>query len=290
MIFISSSCSKKQTIKGSIEEILQHGFSNIELSGGTQYYPDLEEDIQDLQQKLNVNFLLHNYFPPPKKDFILNLASLNDDIFNQTIAHCKRAIDLSIKLGCEKYAVHAGFFVDIKLNEIGKKLSKDKLFDIQQATDRFCNTFLDLVDYTKGKVTLYLENNVISDANYRTFNQVNPFLLTDYQSYIELKELIEFDILLDVGHLKVSCHTLRRSLDEDLGHLINCTDYIHISDNNGSQDENKGLLNGAPLLSSLNKYDLSGKLLTLEIYESFETIRNSYENIQTIIDGKRSNL
>jgi len=228
---------------------------------------------------------LHNYFPPPKEDFILNLASLDNGVFNQSVSLCKKAIDLSIKLGCVKYAVHAGFFIDLKLNEIGRNLSKDKLFDIQAATNRFCNAFSELVDYTEGKVNLYLENNVISDVNYKTFNQLSPFLLTDYQNYLELCELLEFDILLDIAHLKVSCKTKGYSFEEHLNQLINDTDYIHISDNNGLQDENKCIEKDSPLFFSLEKQNLSGKTITLEIYEPFDKIKDSFNNIQTIIDG-----
>jgi len=286
MIYISSSSSKHTNIIGCIEEIYQHGFKNIELSGGTQYYEGIENDLSDIQQRLSINFLLHNYFPPPKKEFILNLASLNDEIFAQSLAHCKRAIDLSIKLGCTKYAVHAGFFIDIQLKEVGKKLTREKLFDIKTATKRFCDAYVELKNYTKGKLTLYLENNVISNENYQTFNQVNPFLLTDFNSFMELRDNLDFDILLDLAHLKVSCNTLDYVFEDHLEKLITTTNYIHISDNDGLSDGNKGIFEDSDLLKAMAKHDLTNKIITLEVYESFENIGNSFKSIQFLIDGK----
>ena len=41
-----------------------------------------------------MNFLIHNYFPPPKKNFILNLGSTNENIRLQSVNLCKGAINL----------------------------------------------------------------------------------------------------------------------------------------------------------------------------------------------------
>ena len=286
MIYISSSSSKKTNIIECIEEIYQHGYTNIELSGGTKYYEGIESDLLDIQQRLSINLLLHNYFPPPKNAFILNLASLNEEIFEQSMTHCKRAIDLSIQLGCTKYAVHAGFFIDIQLQEVGKKLTREKLFDIPTATRKFCNAYNELKTYTKGKLTLYLENNVISNDNYQTFNQVNPFLLTDFNSFMELQDHLDFDILLDLAHLKVSCNTLDYIFGDHLEKLITTTNYIHISDNDGLSDGNKGIVKDSDLLQAIGRHDITDKTITLEIYESFNNIKNSYNSIQFLIDGK----
>ena len=120
MIYVSSSCSKQKKIGAAIRELAEHGFQDIELSGGTDYYEDYEDDIFDLKEKYNLNFLVHNYFPPPKEDFVLNLASLDDAIFERSFAHLCKAIQLSCLLGADKFGFHAGFYTDISVDEIGK--------------------------------------------------------------------------------------------------------------------------------------------------------------------------
>jgi len=84
--------------------------------------------LLELKDRYNLNYRCHNYFPPPKQPFVLNLASLNDETFQMSFDHLKKVIALSNRLGADKFAFHAGFFIDIKLNEIGKKLSRDNLF------------------------------------------------------------------------------------------------------------------------------------------------------------------
>ena len=102
MIYISTSCIKANTIKESIISIAKEGFKNIELSGGTKYYPSYETDLIELKNKFQLNYLIHNYFPPPKKPFVINLASLNDEIYTTSINHCKNAIRLSRRFECQK--------------------------------------------------------------------------------------------------------------------------------------------------------------------------------------------
>ena len=74
MIFVSSSCVEHTKIKDSILELASNGFGNIELSGGTEYYENYIEDLLVLKKTFNLRYLIHNYFPPPKEHFVLNLA------------------------------------------------------------------------------------------------------------------------------------------------------------------------------------------------------------------------
>ena len=81
MIFISTSCIKNNKIRDSVQELAENGFQNIELSGGTKFYENFENDLLELKDRYKLNYRCHNYFPPPKKPFVLNLASLNNETF-----------------------------------------------------------------------------------------------------------------------------------------------------------------------------------------------------------------
>ena len=84
-LFISSSCVNANTIKESVINLAEAGFRKIELSGGTKYYDRIEFDILELKERYDLNLLLHNYFPPPRDPFMLNLASLNNDVYKKSI-------------------------------------------------------------------------------------------------------------------------------------------------------------------------------------------------------------
>ena len=98
MIYVSTSCVKSKKIIDSVLKLAQSGFKNIELSGGTEYYDNFENDLINLKKEFDLNYLIHNYFPPPLEHFVLNLASTDKDIYEKSLSHYKRAIQLAEKL------------------------------------------------------------------------------------------------------------------------------------------------------------------------------------------------
>ena len=46
-------------------------------------------------KQYNFEYLVHNYFPIPKHSFVLNIASLDDEIRKMSINHIKKAINQS---------------------------------------------------------------------------------------------------------------------------------------------------------------------------------------------------
>ena len=276
MIYISTSCVKHNKIKDSVEELAENGFQNIELSGGTEYYENFETDLLELKDKYNLNYRCHNYFPPPKKPFVLNLASLNDETFQMSFDHLKKVVALSSRLGADKFAFHAGFFIDIKLSEIGKKLSRDNLFDEKKSVDRFCGAY-DIVKEQAKNVSLFIENNVFSKTNAETYDGENPFMMTNFNEYKSLKEKIDFNLLLDVAHLKVSAKTLGLNWESEFENMMSVSSYIHVSDNDGFHDLNSQLTKNSSLLSMLKQSDTKNKDFTLEIYDEMNAIKKSYE-------------
>ena len=277
MIYVSTSCVKSNDIKKSINCLINNGFRNIELSGGSQNYNGLEKDLISIKENKKINFVLHNYFPPSDIPFVLNLASLNDKIYEMSLSHYKKALDLSKLLGSKKYGLHAGFLIDPDIKNLGKKISKNKLFNRSECIDRFCDAYKILDKYSPG-IKLYVENNVFSYENKIVFEK-NPFLFTDFETYNELSNKIDFNILLDVAHLKVSSNSLSLSFADQFKKLSAKSDYIHISDNDGLSDSNKSLIKESEMFNILSKINYENKIITLEIYESLSMILKSYDLI-----------
>lgn len=281
MIFVSSACVKHERIRDSVEELASCGFKNIELTGGTAYYEGYEEDLLELRAKYDLGYLVHNYFPPPKNDFILNLASRSTEIYRKSTLHLEAAITLARELGTDKYGFHAGYFFDPDLNQVGRKFDPVSLFHKPEAIELFCKRTVMLKDHAHS-LDLYIENNVLSHSNYEAFDQQIPFLLVDYKTYSELKHQLDFKLLLDVAHLKVSCHTLGHDFETELETMMQESDYIHLSDNDGFSDQNRGFRNDGKLMDSLGQFTYSGKILTLEIYEKMDKIVASYEAAESL--------
>lgn len=283
MIYVSSSCVKHDKIKDSVLELIENGFMNIELSGGTEFYEGLTDDLLELNDKYDVNLQCHNYFPPPKKHFVLNLASLDDEIYNASLSHLSNSIQLAKKLNSKRFSFHAGFFMDISVAEIGKKLSKKTINDEEKAMKRFCSGY-NLLKKEAGELELYIENNVFSYSNFSTYQGLNPFMLVSNEDYLELQNKINFKLLLDTAHLKVSCNTLQLDFENELSKMVNESDYIHLSENDGKHDQNKAVLKDSKIFKALQKNYIKNKDFTLEIYDDLKVIRDSYELLQGIID------
>ena len=276
MIYISTACFKSEKIKDIVEAIVRYGFKNIELSGGTRYYPALEFDLVELQKKYGLNFLIHNYFPPPQKDFVLNLASSNDDIYNRSIQQVQNAMQLAEKLNIEAVGIHAGFLVEPKLNEPGIPFVEQDIVPRIIALNKFADALKVLFKASSNK-KIYIENNVLSFVNHKAYKGTNPFLLTCNSDYCELYSKIKFNLLLDIAHLKVSCHTLNLDFKKELSSLISKTDYLHLSDNDSLTDANEPMEQNSALCELLSKIDLKNKTITLEINQDIDGMVNTYE-------------
>ena len=266
MIFVSSSCVKSNYIKDSVFTLAKAGFKNIELSGGTEYYTDFEIDLLRLRDKYELNYLLHNYFPPPQNHFVINLASLDQEVYECSIEHCKTAIELSKILGGKKYAMHAGFLVDIRKEEIGSKITFTDLNDSKKAIQKMKEAWEILKNTAGDQVELYLENNVYSKTNKKTFLNNNPFLFSNYEGMLTLKNQMEFQPLLDLAHLKVSTNVLGLNFKDQIEQIIPFTDYLHISGNDGFHDQNLGISDEIIMLNMLKKHGIRDRTITLEIY------------------------
>ena len=282
MIYVSSSCSKEKKIGAAIQELAEHGFQNIELSGGTEYYEGYEDDIFDLKEKYSLSFLIHNYFPPPKENFVLNLASLDDAIFERSLEQLHKAVRLTHLLGADKFGFHAGFYVDIDVNEIGKAVSARHLCDTKQAEERFCKGFNLIKDESKG-IDIYIENNVYSKTNFNTYGLPIPCMLTSAAEYKELQQHIDFKLLLDVAHLYVSSRSLGFDFNSNLDQMIIETDYVHLSDNDGCHDQNAAFTPDSKLLNKIKKKHLKDKTITLEIYTGLNSLRKSFDRIAALV-------
>ncbi len=273
MIYVSSSTVKNSTIKASVKQIAEFGFNNIELSGGTDYYSDYLIDLKHLKEEFNLNFLLHNYYPAPKTHFVCNLASLDSKVFNQTVDHYKRALDVSHILDAKKFGLHAGFLINPKLSELGKAITKQDFFQKQAAIDKFCEG-LRIIQEFNPNVEIFVENNVFSERNMKNF-EANPFLFTDFESYKEIHDLLPFNVLLDFAHLQVSCKTLNLSFSEQLDYLFPLAKYIHLSDNDGYSDSNKPISENSIILKELESRGIHSETITLEIYDLLEKVHES---------------
>jgi sugar phosphate isomerase/epimerase len=281
-IYVSSSCVNNSKIADSVVQLADMGFTHIELSGGTNLYDGWLDDLLELKDRYGLSYRCHNYFPPPEKHFVLNLSSANHEERERAVAHAIKAIELSKQLDATEYGIHAGFRFQPDTKLLGKAFNKTSLQPMDEALMVFAQSWNRLESIAKQyAVDLYIENNVLSAANKKTFGKENPFLATDVDSISTLLTLTRAKLLLDVAHLKVSCQSLGLSFQDQLTSLVPLASYLHFSDNNAQADTNHGLKSDSMLYHLLSDVSLQDKTITLEVYDG--SLTDSYRNTMSLL-------
>jgi sugar phosphate isomerase/epimerase len=281
MIYISTAGIKNQAAWKTSTDMLNSGICNIELSGGSFD----EDQLKYLKQLKNqINFQIHNYFPPPKNPFVFNLASLSPDIAQRSLDHVETAMQFSLELNCPRYGFHGGFLFEPEIAELGKVISSRTLYNRHEAKSLFIERVNFLSDRASSLgISLLIENNVLSSRNFNEFN-CNPFLMVDAEECLEIMNQTpsNVNLLVDVAHLKVSSKSLK--FDPELLFKI-CNKWIlayHLSDNDGTQDNNETICEKSwfwPYLKlQLDYYSLEVYSLTYDqLVEQLSLTNNFFE-------------
>lgn len=259
-VFISTGGFKSITAIDAIKNLKKKKIYEIELSGG-KHIPKI--NFKKLKSN-KIELRLHNYFPPPNKSFVINLASKNDSIVRKTMTQLRKSILLSKKLGSKYFGFHAGFRIDPNVNNLGKVLD-GKLSNRENALKIFKKNLLKLNKFAlKNNVILLIENNVVTKKNILKYSS-NPLLLTNPGEILKFFKNLpkSIGLLLDVGHLKVSSKAEGFPLIKALKSLNTITKGYHLSENDFVTDSNNAIKKNSFFLKYLNK-----KLdyYTLEVY------------------------
>lgn len=238
LIYISTGGYVEQAAWRTSEQFYEAGLKCVELSGGIA---DDDQMRRLGKMKQALYFQIHNYFPPPKKPFVFNLASLNKNISTLSYRHVVTAMHWAIELSLTRYSFHAGFLLDPQMNELGQCIQRRELVARNQALAMFVDQVNDLSEYArKLGISLLIENNVLTAKNYREFS-ADPFLMTTAEecAFVMRNTPDNVNLLIDVAHLKVSAHSLGFDPVEFLSFCAPWVHAYHLSDNDGKSDSNK---------------------------------------------------
>lgn len=251
-IFCSTGCFKGNDFFTLSKNFINMGVDAIELSSG-EFVEDVESKCFDL---INTSkLMLHNYFPPPKEPFVLNLASSDEGIAQKTLDFYISGIELSGAINSKYFGIHAGFLSDFEVGEIGKKINYGNSVNRSEGLELLISRVGKLSNVAKRlDVTLLIENNVLSIDNLGEKNQ-HIMLLAEPREVNFFFNSINSNVklLLDVGHLKVSSNTLKFDLLEAFYSLDPWVGGYHLSDNFGLYDDHMIFDDSVWFMSHLNK-------------------------------------
>jgi sugar phosphate isomerase/epimerase len=232
-------------LPGVIAEAKRLGITHVELSSGLDHDPDLEIHVREGMRD-GLTFLVHNYFPAPATPQVLNLTSSDPDGLQWSLEHCRRAIDLSVTVGGAFYSLHSGYIAALKAHQLGRPAEQAEAFrhatiDREAAYHLMISSVRGVADYAArhGK-SLLLENNVISPL-YLARAPANPLLMTSAAEIVRFMKDVDranVGFLIDMGHAKVSATALKFNAHDFLDHVGPYVRALHLSDNDGLEDQN----------------------------------------------------
>ena len=277
-IYASTNCLKHpKNIVKVLSEYQKGEIENVELGSVHAHF-----DIKILKN-YDFNFTIHNYFPPPKTPFNFNLASKNKTIRLKSFKLAKKAIDLCCDIESPLYTFHAGFTVDPP--KLGKPLPRINVSDRDDAIEIFVSEVEKIVNYANSRgIKVAMEPNVV-----QKFNLVeNRNDLCLFAEYFEIEKLFKIlkktslGLLLDLGHTAVTSHWLKFDKDEFVQKCSKHAYAIHVSNNNGLQDQHRSLTQKCWAISKLKKFKNNPIILeTMNL--SIEKIKENIQLVQNSI-------
>ncbi len=262
----------------------ENHFPGLELNFVAGYRQDQLEFLINNRSSLPVS--LHNYFPPPEKPFVLNLASMDESIRTMSLEHCRQAIDLSTQLGAGYYSAHAGFAFDLPPTHLGRPdlqaaLPKKLFTDLSSCHEMLVQSARTLTDYGRPRgVRFLIENNVSAPAVGQTGKELLPGLRAE--DLVQLVRDVDddnFGLLIDAGHLNVTANALDFDRHRFLDLVGPYMSAWHLSHNDGLTDQHQPLTADDWFLPRLKEINVLG--LTLEFSRaSMDSIFGSLDIVE----------
>lgn len=224
------------------------GFHGLEL--GTIH---LEEEFQgsaplETLEKLSVfqgreiGLALHNAFPLPSRDFIMNLLDRDQANRDHSLRVAVQGLKLSRAIGASAFGVHPGFlgspasfpdrhgfrFIEEEFTSEHRTEAMERLLDSLDQVMAATGTS------NSGSALFCIENPPLTRA------KANHLMLGDPDELLFLAQQAESRgaaLLLDLGHLRVTAATLGLDPVGMMESLAPFTGALHISQNDGSADQ-----------------------------------------------------
>jgi sugar phosphate isomerase/epimerase len=268
--FLSSACVKGNDVAGVVRDLAAGGVRHIELSGGNSVPPDLVSALKALADEFGLQYLVHNYFPPPERPFVLNIANADPVERKRSVAFAKGSIDQAKALGVTFYTIHAGYRTALApgvKDDYFVKTDEKRPADYEQTLEWFADSVDTLADYAEERGMKFGVENLFPNSKEDNFSILCQAHEWDwfFKRFAGRKNI---GVLVDFAHANVTTHHLggdrelliRHFFDRYLDKILE----VHLSDNDGRYDAHWHPKKDSWMLSLLKTLPLEGIPVTLE--------------------------
>jgi sugar phosphate isomerase/epimerase len=186
-------------------------------------------------------YLVHNYFPVPKESFVVNIASLDENIHQRSIKHIKDSIDFCSKINARLYTFHPGFLTDPKGSNPSNQnydFQWDNEFlkkaNYEMAWERMVVAFQEIIHYAREKqVTIAFE----TEGSFHKKDHLMMQQPKEYERFLKLFSSDAIGINLNIGHLILAANTFGFSYQTFVDLIADYVVAMELSHNNGVEDQ-----------------------------------------------------
>ena len=275
-LYVSTTFIKDgKKIKMALDILKSAGVENVEIGSSHAY-----ESNYNYIKNYKFNFLIHNYFPVPKKDFVINIASLSKKIRERSINQIKRSIEFYKKINAKIYTFHPGFIGD-PLRANRNKKNYDFIWKKKNIKDQYLLAYNQMILSLKKIVNFAKKKDVkIAIETEGSFKKRNFLLLQRPEEYKNLFKFFspkDIGINLNIGHLNLASNAFSFSKSKFVDMLKPYIVAIELSHNNGIEDQHLPLKKNQWYWKIINDPDF------LEMYKILEFRNTSIEKIKRVI-------
>ena len=240
MIFVSTTYRGhgRSHLNTVLKELNTLEIDGVEI-GSTHTYETKQTFARYLKQIDRKKIIIHNFFPPKKnQNFVLNIASDQKKIRNESIDFFISGIDFAKKVGAKLYTIHPGFLSDAKPNIIKSSKNydfnfKDKILEKKLAYQFLFKSLKKLINYSKlKKIRLAVETEG-SSLKYKYLMMQRP------SEYINLFKTFPSNLYinLNIAHTIFASKIFKFSLNGFIKKFKHKVAAIELSCNDGFLDQ-----------------------------------------------------
>ena len=251
-LFLSTTFYSNST--SDIEDVLPllstFNIDGIELGSTHIYRSDIEGIIRKIWKKRVVT---HNFFPPTEDpNFVMNIASGNDEIRNHSIAHAKHCIEVASNIGAEIYTIHPGF---MSMPDIRKE--NNNTYDFNFGPERLqknlaigymLDSLSTLIDSAKKfKIKLAIETE-------GSLTQPGVLLMETIDDYDQLFSNFSEGVYLNLNlaHTRFAAYEHGYTISKFIRRYYKYICSVEVSHNNGRVDQHLPLVEGSYVFDYLS--------------------------------------
>lgn len=279
MIYVSTTYygAKRSDLHKVLNQLNKLDIDGIEI-GSTHTYKKKKELEKIFRNFKGKELFIHNFFPPKKNEnFVLNIASREKKIRDQSVDFIIESIEFSKKVGAKLYTFHPGFLSDAQPSMILPNKNYDFKFNDKVSSKKLANQILikslkKIISHSKTKkIKIALETEGSSlKYNYLMMQKPNEFedLFKIFPKNLFLN--------LNIAHSNFASKVFNFSLVNFIKQFKKKIAAVELSCNDGFHDQHLPIKSNSENLKYL-KY-LKNIPIILEFRNTnFQNIKNSIQ-------------